>query len=80
MKDEFEGVNPEPGKPAQQKKIKLPTYTGGTSGKETTACQRRRLKRHGFNSRVGKTTWSQPTPVFLFGEAHGQRILMDYGP
>jgi len=57
MEDEFEGVNPEAGKPAQKEKIKPPTYIGGTSGK-ATACQWRRLKRHGFNSWVGKTTWS----------------------
>ena len=32
---------------------------------------------------VGKTPWRrkwQPTPVFLLGESHGQRILVGYSP
>ena len=33
MEDECEGVNPEAAKPAQKEKVKLPTYIGGTSGK-----------------------------------------------
>ena len=49
---------------------------GGTTGKNP-ACQCRRLKRHGFNPWVRKIPWRrtwQPTPVFLPGESHGQRI------
>ena len=39
--------------------------------------------RHGFNPWVGKIPcrrkW-QPTPVFLSGQAHGQRSLAGYSP
>ena len=37
----------------------------------------------GFDPWVGKIPWrrkQQPTPVFLPGESHGQRSLMDYSP
>ena len=57
-------------------------FPGGTSGTEP-ACQHRRLKRRGFNPWVGKIPWRrqwQPTPVFLPGEPHGQRSLVDYSP
>ena len=39
--------------------------------------------RCGFDPWVGKTPWRrawQPTPVFLPGESHGQRSLVDYSP
>ena len=42
-----------------------------------------RHKRHGFDPWVGKIPWRrdwQPTPVFLPGEAHGQRNLEGYSP
>ena len=51
-------------------------------GKECT-CQCRRLKRHGFNSSVGKTPWSrkwQPAPVFLPRKFHGQKSLVSHSP
>ena len=51
------------------------------SGKEST-CQRRRLRRCGFNP-CGKIPWRrrwQPTPVFLPGESNGQRSLVGYSP
>ena len=54
----------------------------GTSGKEPT-CQCRRCERPGFHPWVGKIPWRrewQPTPVFLPGEVHGQRNLVDYSP
>ena len=38
---------------------------------------------HGFSLWVGKIPWRrkwQPTPVFLPGESHGQRNLVDYSP
>ena len=57
-------------------------FPGGTSGKEL-ACQYRGHKRHGSYSWVGKILWrkaEQPTPVFLHGESHGQRNLVDYKP
>ena len=41
------------------------------------------FRRHRFNPRVGKIPWRrtwQPTPVFLLGESHGQRILVGYSP
>ena len=47
------------------------------------ACQCRRPKRCGFSPWVGKMPWRrawQPTPVFLPGESHGQRSLVDYSP
>ena len=52
-------------------------FPGGNSGKEFT-CQCRRWK---FNPWVTKIPWRrewQPTPVFLPGESHGQRILVGY--
>ena len=53
-------------------------FPGGSSGKEPI-CQCRRHKRHGFNPWFGKIPWRrawQPTPVFLPGESHGQKILL----
>ena len=52
------------------------------SGKEST-CQCRRCKRQGFSFWVRKIPWRrkwQPTPVFLPGKLHGQRILAGYSP
>ena len=46
-------------------------------------CPCRRHKKHWFNQWVGKIPWRrawQLTPVFLFGEAHGQRSLAGYSP
>ena len=46
-------------------------------------CQYRRYKKHGFDPWVGKSPWRrtwQPTPIFLPGESHGQRSLVDYSP
>ena len=57
-------------------------FPGGTSGKES-ACQCSRLKRRRFDSWVRKIPWrrsSQPTPVFLPGEFHGERSLAGYSP
>ena len=53
---------------------------GGTTGKEP-ACQCGRHKRRGFDPWVGKIPWEklwQPTPVFLPGESHEQRIRAGY--
>ena len=47
------------------------------SGKESS-CQGRILRKHKFNSWVGKIPWRrkwQPIPVFLPGKFHGQRRL-----
>ena len=52
------------------------------SGKES-ACQCRRLKRHGFCPSLKKIPWRrkrQPTPVFLPEKFHGQRSLAGYSP
>ena len=52
------------------------------SSKEATG-QCRRYKRRRFNPWIGKILWrraSQPTPVFLPGESHGQRSLAGYCP
>ena len=60
----------------------LEGFPGGTNGKES-ACQRRRRKRHQFDSWVGKIPWRRiryPTPVFLPGESHRQRNLASHGP
>ena len=53
----------------------------GASGKAPT-CQCRRRKRGGFGPCIRKVLWrraQQPTPVFLLGESHGQR-LAGYSP
>ena len=55
-------------------------FPGGASGKES-ACQYKWHKRRGFNPWVGKIPWRRawlPTPVFLPGESHGQRSMVDY--
>ena len=52
------------------------------SGKRT-CLQRRRRKRYGFKSWIGKIPWRrawQPTPVSQPGEFHGQRSLAGYSP
>ena len=57
-------------------------FLGGMSGKEL-ACQCRRHKRPGSDPWVGKIPWRrawQPPPVFLPGEPHGWRSLVDYSP
>ena len=54
----------------------------GARGKEP-ACQCRRLKRQWLSPWVGKITWRRkwhPTSVFLPGEFHGQRSLVDKSP
>ena len=58
------------------------SFPGG-SGVKNTRCQRRRLRGHQFNTRVGKIPWRrkwQPTPVFLPEKSHGQRSLAGYSP
>ena len=53
----------------------------GTNGKES-ACHCKRQRRE-FDPWVGKIPWRrpwQPTPVFLPGEARGQRSLVGYSP
>ena len=60
----------------------MPSFPGGTSGKEST-CQSRRCRRCGFDPWVRKIPWRrkwQPTPVFLPEKFHGQRSLTDYSP
>ena len=57
-------------------------FPGGTSDK-VSACQCKRLKRHGFNPWVGKIPWGrkwQPTLVLSPGKFHGWRILVGYSP
>ena len=52
------------------------------NGKES-ACQCKRLKKHGFDTWVRKITWSrkwQPFPVFLPAKFHGKRSPVHYGP
>ena len=67
---------------ATELKLKLMHHglPGGASDKEPT-CQCRRRQRHKFDPWVRKIprrrAW-QPTPVFLPGESHGQRSLVDY--
>ena len=59
--------------------LALQTATGYLSSKEP-ACQ---CRRHGFDPWVGKIPWRrkwQPTPIFLPGKSHGQRILAGYSP
>ena len=55
----------------------LPRWLSG----QDSACQCRRLQRHAFDPWVGKIPWRrewQPIPVFLPGEFHGQKSLVDY--
>ena len=50
------------------------------SGKESS-CPCRRCRRHRFDPWIGKIPWKrkwQPSPVFLPGKSHRQRILKDY--
>ena len=57
-------------------------FPGGASGKEP-AFQCRRHRRLRFDPWVGKIPWRrawQPTLLFLPGESHGWRSLVDYGP
>ena len=52
----------------------------GSSDSKESACS---AGDPGFDPWVGKIPWRmawQPTPVFLPGESHGQRSLMDYSP
>ena len=52
-------------------------------GSKEPTCQGRRLKRHGFDPRVGKIPWRskwQPTLIFLPGKSHGQRNLVGFSP
>ena len=66
-------------------KIKMPTkchrgFPGGSDGKEPV-CRLRRHKRCKFDPWIGKIPWRrawQPTPVFLPGQSHGQRIVGGY--
>ena len=54
-------------------------FSSGSDSKEST-CKWRRPR---FSPWVGKIPWRrewQPTPVFLPGEAHGQRSLVGYSP
>ena len=58
--------------------LTLRSVPGSTSGKEPT-CQRKRLKRCGFDHWVRKIPWKrawQPTPVLLPGESHAQGSLV----
>ena len=57
-------------------------FSGGTSGKEPSY-QCRRYEKRRFDPWVKKIPWRrkwQPTPVFLSGEPHGQRIMVGYSP
>ena len=50
------------------------------SGKES-ACQYRRLRRHGFHPCIRKILWRRKwelTPVFLPGKFHGEKSLVGY--
>ena len=58
---------------------RLPSWL---SGKEPT-CHCRSCRRRGFDPWIWKLPWRrkwQPTPVFLPGKSHGQRILAGYSP
>ena len=57
-------------------------FPGDSSGKEPP-CQCRRHKRCRFDLWIRKIPWRrswQPTPVFFWGESHGQRSLEDCSP
>ena len=57
-------------------------FPDGSDGKES-ACNAGDATRDSFNPWVKKIPWRRewlPTPVFLFGESHGQRNLVGYSP
>ena len=57
-------------------------FPGGATGKEPS-CQCRRCKSWGLDPWVGKIPWRrawQPILVFLPGESHEHRSLVDYSP
>ena len=57
-------------------------FPGNPSGREP-ACKCRIWKKRGFDPWVRKIPWRrkwQPVLVFLPGESHGQRNLVDYSP
>ena len=54
-------------------------FPGGSDGKSVCL----QYGRPGFNPWAGKILWRrkwQPTPVFLPGESHGRRSVVDYSP
>ena len=58
-------------------------FPGGTVAKKKSTCQCRRYQRLGFVPWVRKIPWRrkwQPSPVFLPGKFHGQKILAGYSP
>ena len=64
-----------------QRKVYLGTLKGGGASDKEPTGQYRRHKNHGFNPWVRKIPWRrawQPIPIFLPGESHGQRSLLDY--
>ena len=57
--------------------------TSGAPILEGSTCQCKNHRRLSLNPWVGKIPWRrawQPTPVFLPGKLHGQRILAGYSP
>ena len=57
-------------------------FPGGSAVKNLPA-NARRHKRCRFDPWVRKIPWRrkwQPTPVFMPGESHGQKNLVDYSP
>ena len=59
------------------------TYTNSVTLETDLICQCRRCRRHGFDPWVGKIPWRrkwQRSPIFLTGESHGQRSLVDCSP
>ena len=66
-------------RPWGHKESDMTEQNNNKRGKEPN-CQSRRRKRCGLDPWVGKIPWKrawQPTPIFLPGESHGQRILVD---
>ena len=62
--------------------ILLTGFSSDSGGREPT-CQKRRHKRHGFDSWVRKIPWRrawQPILVCLPEECHGQKSLAGYSP
>ena len=55
------------------------SFPGGKASGKELAYHCRRCKGRAFDLWVGNIPW-QPTSVFLPGESHGQRSLVDYSP
>ena len=55
-------------------------FPGGSEGKNLSAMQETWVQSLGWEDPLEKEIATQPTPVFLPGEFHGQKSLVSYSP